>query len=152
MESKYYRWNKIGSRMLLNTDLKTFNKQTTLITDGNVISNTQYSNYIRPYNEIKCNGHINDRGELRNYDLQYFTLNPEIKDYVLKNTENIGGYLYQFHFYNERKEKVVVGWIFEQAGSYKIFINCHEFFSRYKKYESVINTCLNILKEKNNNF
>ena len=146
--SKFYKWNKSGSRMILDTKLKTFNTQTDLITIGNVIADTQYSNYIRPYNEIECNGRTQPKGELRDYDLQFFTLNENVRNYVLKHTENERGILYQFHFYNARKEKIIIGWIFEQNKQFDMFVNCPHWYIKFEKYESAMDTCLNILKEK----
>lgn len=146
--SKFYKWNKSGSRMILDTKLKTFNTQTDLITIGNVIADTQYSNYIRPYNEMECNGRTQPKGELRDYDLQFFTLNEKVRNYVLKHTENENGILYQFHFYNARKEKIIIGWIFEQNKQFDMFVNCPHWYIKFEKYESVMDTCLNILKEK----
>lgn len=146
--SKFYKWNKSGSRMILDTKLKTFNTQTSLITVGNVIADTQYSNYIRPYNEIECNGRTRPKGELRDYDLQFFTLNEKVRNYVLKHTENESGILYQFHFYNARKEKIIIGWIFEQNKQFDMFVNCPHWYIKFEKYESAMDTCLNILKEK----
>lgn len=145
--SKFYKWNKSGSRMILDTKLKTFNTQTNLITIGNVIADTQYSNYIRPYNEIECNKKMYNKGELRDYDLQFFTLNEKVRNYVLKHTENEDGILYQFHFYNARKEKVIIGWIFEQNKQFDLFVNCPHWYIKFEKYESAMDTCLNILKE-----
>lgn len=146
--SKFYKWNKSGSRMILDTKLKTFNTQTDLITIGNVIADTQYSNYIRPYNEMECNGRTLQKGELRDYDLQFFALNEKVRNYVLKHTENERGILYQFHFYNARKEKIIIGWIFEQNKQFDMFVNCPHWYIKFEKYESVMDTCLNILKEK----
>ena len=146
--SKFYKWNKSGSRVTLDTKLKTFNTQTNLITIGNVIADTQYSNYIRPYNEIECNNKIYNKGELRDYDLQFFTLNEKVRNYVLKHTETESGILYQFHFYNVRKEKIIIGWIFEQNKQFDMFVNCPHWYIKFEKYESVMDTCLNILKEK----
>ena len=146
--SKFYTWNKSGSRMILNTKLKIFNNQTSLITAGNVIADTQYSNYIRPYNKIECNGVINEKGHLRNYDLQYFDLTENVKNYILKKTENNGLMLYEFFFYNSRKERIVVGWIVEQNKQFDMFVNCPYWYVRYDKYESVLENCMNILKEK----
>ena len=39
-----------GNKMKINTGHKTFDKQTTYITEGNVLAATQYGSHIRPYN------------------------------------------------------------------------------------------------------
>ena len=69
-----YKWNKTGSRMLVDTGYKTFDKQTNDLTDGNAITNTQYSNYIRAYNQTTTPvGETVAEGTLQKYDLKYFT-------------------------------------------------------------------------------
>ena len=80
--------------------------------------------------------------------MQFFTLNEKVRNYVLKHTENESGILYQFHFYNARKEKIIIGWIFEQNKQFDMFVNCPHWYIKFEKYESVMDTCLNILKEK----
>lgn len=44
--SELYKWNKSGMKMIIESGFKEFDKQTNLITSGNCISNTQYSNHI----------------------------------------------------------------------------------------------------------
>ena len=56
--------------------------------------------------------------------------------------------LYEFFFYNSRKERIVVGWIVEQNKQFDMFINCPHWYMRYDKYENVLENCMNILKEK----
>ena len=68
--SELYTWSKNGMKMILNTDFKKFNKQTNYISNGNVIANTQYSNYIRPYNT-----RINPVGEVVEKGYNYFDWN-----------------------------------------------------------------------------
>ena len=103
---------------------------------------------IFAFDENECDNKIYNKGELRDYDLQFFTLNEKVRNYVLKHTENESGILYQFHFYNARKEKIIIGWIFEQNKQFDMFVNCPHWYIKFEKYESVIDTCLNILKEK----
>lgn len=52
---------------------KTFDKQTNIITTGNVIANTQISGYVRPKSETECNGFIVDPGTLQAFDLKQYT-------------------------------------------------------------------------------
>lgn len=108
-----YKWSKNGMKMIINSDFKKFNNETNDISTGNVLSNTQYSNYIRPYEEEKCNGQVFEKGHLQKYDLQFFDLTNanEIKDYI-KNT-NHGITLYQFFTHDKNGDRDIIGWFIE---------------------------------------
>lgn len=123
-DKKLYVWNKTGMRMLLNTDYKTFNKQTNCISSGNVIANTEIGWHIRPKNEISCNGKDFELGELRNHDLSCLELNNFIsaEQYVKEITEKNGCYVYQLRTFNNGNEHFFAT-IVEQKGKYKIFLN-----------------------------
>lgn len=66
-------FSKNGMKMLINTGFKTFDKQTNLITTGNVYASTQFSSYIRPWSKTECNGMDFPCGELLKYDLKPFS-------------------------------------------------------------------------------
>lgn len=66
-------FNKTGMKMLVTTGFKTFDKQTNYIGTGNVMANTQYSSFIRPWSETECNGFIRPCGELMYYDMKPFS-------------------------------------------------------------------------------
>lgn len=125
---KLYSWSKNGMKMIINSDFKTFNNQTNCISSGNVIANTQYSNHIRPYKEIECNGKVNEKGHLRDYDLQFFGEGcnswSTIKDYIKSITTEKGCMLYEFFYYKNSNcnRKVVIGYIVEQNGEYEILV------------------------------
>ncbi len=86
---------------------KTFNRQTQCISTGNVIANTQYSNYVRPHSETECNGFTNDPGHLQNWDLTKNivadTLTCWLREEIRKLTHDIGGIIYNFHHWNGDK-------------------------------------------------
>lgn len=69
-------FNKRGTRQLIDTGWKTFDRQTNCISTGNVIANTQLSLYIRPYHETECNGYTFKPGELLEADLKSFRYRP----------------------------------------------------------------------------
>ena len=71
----------------------TFNKQCKLITTGNQIGNVIYSNCVRPFNEVECNGFTNPPGYLQNYDIEE----------VRKLTHGNGGIVYNFHHWSGSK-------------------------------------------------
>jgi len=98
-----------GNHMLFESDCKMFNKQCDLITTGNVWGIVQFSQYIRPTNEVECNGHIFKPGELRDYDLRPFALHqfPAVRKAVMEYAD--AGQkiiLYKFRHFNGQRETV----------------------------------------------
>jgi hypothetical protein len=73
---KKAEFNKRGTRQLVDTGWKAFDRQTNCIAAGNVIANTQLSLYVRPYRETECNGHTFKPGELLEADLKAFRYRP----------------------------------------------------------------------------
>lgn len=145
MNSKYYKWNKTGTRMILSTNFKEFNKQTNYISDGNVLANTQYSNIIRPYNETKCNGMEFPKGHLFEYDLKFFSIDYHMKKYIEKLGQKVT--LYEFYIYKKNKEKDVIGWLIEKDGKI-INLVVNHYHSNFNKRYSALDTIRNILEEK----
>lgn len=66
-------YNAAGTKQIINTGFKTFDRQTNIISTGNVMASTQYSSYIRPWSETECNGLTRPCGELMNYDMKPFS-------------------------------------------------------------------------------
>lgn len=145
MNSKYYEWNKTGTRMILSTNFKEFNKQTNYISDGNVIANTQYSNIIRPYNETECNGIKFPKGHLFEHDLQFFNIDYHMKKYIEKLDQKVT--LYEFYIYKKNKEKDIVGWLIEKDEKI-INLVVNSYHANFNKRYSVLDTIRNILEEK----
>lgn len=76
---------------IIDSNWKTFNKQSNLITTGCVWSNTQHSNFIRPWRE---NG---DAGI--DFDLEYFSnykIPKQIEDFVRNKRRHSSVILYMF--------------------------------------------------------
>jgi hypothetical protein len=65
-------YNKRGTRQIINSGWKEFDKQTNCISTGNVYASTQMSSFIRPWKETECNGFERPKGELMHFDLQPF--------------------------------------------------------------------------------
>lgn len=63
----------------------TFNRQAdaSCIMAGNVLSDVQTSTFIRPRQELECNGRVNAPGHLQEFDLQTFVGRPNM-DRVLR--------------------------------------------------------------------
>lgn len=79
-------WNKSGMKQIINSGWKLFDKQTNVITTGNVYANTQLSSYIRPWKETQCNGITYNEGYLMKYDLQQYW---RFLSYVPKRIMNV---------------------------------------------------------------
>lgn len=143
--SELYKWNKSGMRMIIESGFKEFDKQTNLITSGNCISNTQYSNYIRPYNETKCNGFEKQKGDLFNFDLQHFSISNSLREYIKSLNDQVC--LYEFRIYR-KGIKDVIGWLIERKnGQITIEVNNYNMGHYLKRYKA-LEFCKNIIEEK----
>lgn len=143
---KLYSWSKNGMKMIINTDFKKFNKQTNCISKGSALSNTQYSNYIRPYNKrINPAGELVERGYLQNYDLQYFNLDGynNLKDFIKKQDHAV--ILYEFFVWNKDK-KDVIGWLVQDSLTEEFILEqvCH---TKWRVDYGKRHRCLLYLKE-----
>jgi hypothetical protein len=65
-------YNKKGTKQIIDSGWKEFDRQTNFLATGNVIANTQISFFIRPWCETECNGFTRREGELMKYDLNQF--------------------------------------------------------------------------------
>lgn len=144
-KSNFYSWSKNGMKMIINSDFKEFNKQTNCISQGNVIANTMYGNYIRPYNETECNGQHFSPGHLFDYDLQFFKISRAMREYIKSLNRQV--VLYEIFIYrNEKKD--IIGWLIEDKGK---IIDITVAYSRgdYRKRFSALETVKNIIEEEN---
>ena len=144
MDSKFYMWSKSGNKMIINSKFKEFNKQTNLITSGNVIANTMWGLYIRPYNETECNGLTFKEGELFNSDLQHFHISNSMREYIKSLNRQV--ILYEIFIYRNGK-KDVIGWLIEDNGRI-IDITVAKSSGDYMKRFSALETVKNIIEEK----
>ena len=110
MALKAHQWEN-PNKMRIESEFKLFNKQTTLITTGNVWGDTQYSNYIRPWKEVKNYSYIGRPGEFAKYDMQFFTNVPERMKKIIYDTEREKPLiLYEFRVFHGG-EKEVIGYV-----------------------------------------
>lgn len=144
MKSKYYKWNKRGSRIIIDSGYKTFDNYIDCISTGQVIGHGQFSWHIRPYNEIKCNGNIHEKGYLQNYDLSMFdNLNYDVRQYVKNITKNKGCMIYEFYTYkHDTKNKI--GYIVEQDNKFTIF---NDSYYSWNKKQKCLEFIVKILQE-----
>lgn len=148
MNSKYYKWNKKGSKIVIDTGYKTFDNYIVCISRGNVIGGGQTSFYIRPYNTIQCNNKTHEAGYLRSYDLNmFYDLDYNVKKYVESITEDESCILYEFYTI-KHGTKNKVGYIVEQNGFFKIFNN--NFYAKSKK-QKCLEFIVKVLEEEYEN-
>lgn len=130
------------NKMHFESDFKLFNKQTNLITTGNAWCNTQYSSFVRPWNEVKNGGYTGKPGDFLKYDMQGFCNVPEHIRKNLFDKERKESYiLYEFFVYqNGRRE--IIGHVLTDYNDRFIAdnVNCN-YGQSYFKRESAINEC-----------
>ena len=142
-KSNFYTWSKNGNKMIINCDFKEFNKQTNLITSGNVIANTMWGLYIRPYKETKCNGLTFKEGELFESDLKHFSISRAMKEYIKSLNRQV--ILYEIFIYRNG-EKDIIGWLIEDKGRI-IEMTVAQSRGDYEKRISALETVKNIIEE-----
>lgn len=69
---KKAKYNKTGTRQLIESGWKLFDNQTNCISTGNVYANTQFSSFVRPWAQTECNGFTNEEGHLTMFDMKPF--------------------------------------------------------------------------------
>lgn len=112
------------NKMLFESPHKAFNKQCTLISTGNQIGNVVYSNYIRPYCELECNGFTHPPGYLQNYDLSKNIVGM-VPQHIANTVKELGRemslILYNFHHWRDGK-RIEDGWVLttEDDNSYRL--------------------------------
>ena len=144
MESKYYTWSKNKMKMIINSDFKEFNKQTNCISRANIIANTIYGNYIRPYNQTYYEGRTYEKGKLFNYDLQFFNIGKDMREYLKTFNKMVA--LYEIFIYRKGR-KDIIGWLIESDNrivniTYNYCLNVN-----YNKRISVLELVKDILEE-----
>lgn len=140
MEEKKY--NRQGN-MLIETENKTFNRQTTVITHGNVIAPTMYSSYIRSPKNTECNGFTFSEWHLFKMDMkpfqEIFRLPSMVFDCVaneaLKRDKSVILYVF-FHW--RGKQRIIHGFVLTDW-DYK---HIETFYANYRsKTISVLDEC-----------
>jgi hypothetical protein len=93
------RWDKGGNRQVIRTGCRPFDTQISALGQGNVLGSTITGLYIRPYEEVACNGYSFPPGHLQAFDLKVFQpLPPQVDRAVRARTRTRSGILYKlFH-------------------------------------------------------
>lgn len=110
---KKIEW-KNPNKMVIDTGLKTFDRQCRCVSYGNVISNTQVSLYVRAARVTECNGKEFPEGALMRYDLDKFIGMPshirrKIEGLLSEDRPHV--IVYKFFYWNSPSEATVLGWI-----------------------------------------
>lgn len=102
---------------IIESGFKKFDSQTNCISAGNVIANTQYSSYIRPYKEILNCGYTGKEGDLTKFDMQHFSRIPDgIREVLIDKNREQSVILYEFCVYYD-KVREVIGYILTDSDS-----------------------------------
>lgn len=124
-------YNRQG-RQIINTGYKKFDNATNCISTGNIIANTQYGCYIRPYSKLFCNGNRFEAGHLMNHDLQGFkNVSPYILGIIKDKERKDNVILYQFDVKGD-----IIGHILCTASDHYIAHDVHCDYNRFNKKKS----------------
>lgn len=105
------RWDKGGNRQVIRTGCRPFDSQISALGQGNVFGSTITGLYIRPYEEVECNGHSFPQGHLQAFDLKVFQpLPPQVDRAVRARTRTRSGILYKL-FHSTKSHQVVHGYV-----------------------------------------
>lgn len=109
---KKAEYNKTGTRMIIDTGWKTFDKQVKLISTGNVFSDTQLSLFVRPYSMTECNGFTFPEGHLMEVDLKPFRKVPSTILAKLRDINRRDYYiLYEFNIFDKNHHSQVWSYV-----------------------------------------
>ena len=109
-------YNKYGTRQIIDSGWKEFDRQTNCISTGNVYANTQISSFIRPWSQTECNNHTFPEGQLMNYDLQQFdrfNIPTNLLDVIKDKNRKDSVILYMF-FTVRQGHVVPFGWVLSE--------------------------------------
>ena len=135
------------NKMLIKTGHKTFDRQTDVITHGNVFANTMIGLHIRPYCEVyNAVGKVRPPGHLQDYDLTTFRrlgTPSRIIKYVKDQAVTDPLWLYVF-FHHNGSNMVIHGYVVtdKKHNLLKTFVTG----PTYKSY-CVINECVHYVAE-----
>lgn len=103
-------YNSRGNQVV-DTGFKRFDKETNCISYGNIIADTIYGNYIRPYNEVKNGGYIGKPGDFLKFDMQHFKRIPQHIRAILEDKERKESYCLYELFTHPNGNREVFGYI-----------------------------------------
>ena len=130
------------NKMHMESAYKLFNRQTNCITTGNAWCSTQYSSYIRPWNEVKNYSYIGKPGEFLKYDMQFFHDVPNRIREILYDKERTESYILYEFFVWQNGSRDVIGHVLTDYNHNFITDSIHRSYGQcYYKRVSVIEEC-----------
>lgn len=111
---KKAKYNKRGTKQIIDSGWKLFDNQTNCISTGNVYASTQLSSFIRPYSQTECNGGVFQEGHLMQFDLKPFSqlgVPSEIMQVLKDVNRKDSVILYMFFVTNKYKRVEPFCWI-----------------------------------------
>lgn len=104
---KQMTWDN-PNKMHFESEFKTFNKQTNLISTGNVLANTQMSSFIRAWNDVVNGSYIGKPGDFLKFDMKYFRRVPKcITDIIYDKAREKSVILYEFFIWKKNKREII---------------------------------------------
>lgn len=144
--TKKIKWAN-PNKMIFESGHKTFDRQTNVISTGNIIANTLLGRHIRPY--YTPTTPLGD--PCRPGDMQAFDLNSEVlrlpahvRQFVVENARNKGVWVYELRHWNG-DQKVIHGYIITRSKTHK-YLGEFCIGPTYKSW-MVLNTALPYLAE-----
>jgi len=119
-------WNAAGTKMIIDSGWKEFDRQTNLFATGNVYANTQYSSFIRPWKQTECNGFTNPEGHLMDFDLKAYDrwhMPQDIEDYLKDKEREDSVILYMFFIVNKENHVEPFCWAITDK-DYHLVMHC----------------------------
>jgi len=101
-------------KMKIDTSHKTFDRQTNIISTGNIIANTLLGWHVRPFTEVKIGFGQPDRppGYLRDFDLRGFSRMPSrVRELVKELTQEQSVWVYRLFHYDSNDRRITHGWV-----------------------------------------
>jgi hypothetical protein len=129
-------------KMIINTGIKTFDRQTNCIMAGNVLSNTQKSSYIRGYKNVKCDIKVVE-GQLMNADIKFFQDRSDkipytLLPFLMDKSRTKSYILYKFFYHSRKVGKRILCWIVTDE-DHKYITHCVIPVCGYKKSHDAAN-------------
>lgn len=137
-------------RYVPETSCDLFNEQTNYIGTGNVIATTQFSGYIRPWNDTSpgWSGKLVTEGQYHQFDIAPFRDIPQVVAQAVRRIGDRVGQtiLYEFRHFNG-VEKVIDGYVLTGPDpDYELLA----IFRDYGSHSTVIDECAEYISNKGN--
>lgn len=140
---KEAKYNKRGTKQIVDTGWKLFDNQTNCISTGNVYASTQLSSFIRPYSKTECNGGVFQEGHLMQFDLKPFSkfyFPSEIAQVLMDKKRDDSVILYMFFVTNKYNHVEPFCWVItdRQHNLVKRIVTCERGSNMNKRARAAV--------------